>query len=189
MWLIVGLGNPGAKYELTRHNLGFLVIDALLDETDNATTRQGFSGKVARVDLFGEPCVLLKPETFMNRSGTSVQQAMAFHKIALDHLLVIHDDLDLNLGDVRIKRGGGHGGHNGLRDITRLIGPDFIRLRMGIGRPPIKGMEADYVLSPFSDQELELVADVNQKAKGAVEALLKHGFLEAQSKYQIRAEK
>lgn len=189
MWLIVGLGNPGAKYELTRHNFGFLVIDALQDLQGITTTKTSFGGLVARCDLNGQPAVLLKPETFMNRSGTSVQQAMSFHKIDLENLVVIHDELDLPLGDIRIKRGGGNGGHNGLKDITRLIGPDFIRIRLGIGRPAIKGIEADYVLSPFSNPELIIVEDIVKKACVAVKTVVAEGMEHAQRLCQTRAQK
>jgi PTH1 family peptidyl-tRNA hydrolase len=185
MWLIVGLGNPGAKYELTRHNIGFLALDALLFE-QGISLKQGFSGKTARADIYGCSAVFLKPETFMNRSGTSVQQAMAFHKIALDHVVVIHDDLDLPFGDIRIKLGGGSGGHNGLKDITRLLGADYIRIRLGIGRPSIKGTEADYVLYPFLNQELDALPEVFKSTDLAIKTLLMEGLESAQRSCQVR---
>lgn len=187
MWLIVGLGNPGAKYELTRHNFGFLAIDALLDGF-SISAKNGFSGQTARFDLENEPCVALKPETFMNRSGTSVQQAMAFHKIPLDHVIVLHDEIDIPFGDMRIKKGGSDGGHNGLKDITRLVGPDYYRVRLGVGRPLIKGTEADYVLNPFKDAELKTVGEILPKIIAATKALVLHG-LEAGLKLQFRAQK
>jgi PTH1 family peptidyl-tRNA hydrolase len=188
MWLITGLGNPGAKYELTRHNLGFLAIDALLDGLLVSENKKSFSGLCARFSIDNIPCISLKPETFMNRSGISVQQAMSFYKIPLDNLIVIHDEIDIPLGDIRIKKGGSDGGHNGLKDITRILGPNYIRVRLGIGRPHIKGTEADYVLNRFSDDEFKKVSEVLPKAVIAIKALVSFG-LEAALKYQCRAQK
>lgn len=189
MWLIVGLGNPGAKYETTRHNFGFLAVDAMLDELGVAGSKTSFGGMVSRFELDGQPCLSLKPETFMNRSGSSVQAAMAFHKIALDHVIVLHDELDLPLGDIRIKQGGGSSGHNGLKDITRLLGADYLRIRLGIGRPAIKGIEADFVLNPFTDQELKKVEKVLTQATIAIKTLVLKGLEEAQRQCQTRSEK
>lgn len=188
MWLIVGLGNPGAKYELTRHNFGFLAIDALLDGLAISGSKKGFSGQTARFEIENQACVSLKPETFMNRSGTSVQQAMSFHKIPLDHVIVLHDEIDIPLGDMRIKKGGSDGGHNGLKDITRLLGPNYFRIRLGVGRPAIKGTEADYVLHPFKNDELKVVSEIFPKAIQAIKALIASGLEDAQ-KLQCRAQK
>ncbi len=189
MWLIVGLGNPGAQYQLTRHNFGFLAIDALLDAIHVNQAKSNFAGKTACFSLDGEPCLSLKPETFMNRSGTSVQQAMAFHKIALDHLVVLHDELDLPLGEIRIKQGGGSSGHNGLKDITRLVGNEYLRIRLGIGRPAIKGTEADYVLHPFSNADLTVVEKMLPNAVTAIATIVKSGLESAQRACQTRIEK
>lgn len=183
MWLIVGLGNPGAKYELTRHNAGFLAIDAFVDRRDNF--KAGFSGQTARIERAGENLLLLKPETFMNKSGLSVQQAMAFHKIPLDNIVVIHDEIDLPLGAMRIKKGGGNGGHNGLKDITRLVGGEFLRIRIGVGRPTFKGDEANYVLSPFSDSEIKILEPVLKKSIEAVDLLISAGLEKAQQQCQL----
>ncbi len=183
MWLVVGLGNPGAKYELTRHNAGFLAIDAFVDRLDNF--KGAFSGQTARKEIAGHTVLLLKPETFMNKSGLSVQQAMSFHKIALDKVIVIHDELDLPLGAMRIKKGGGNGGHNGLKDITRLLGGEFLRIRIGIGRPTFKGDEANYVLSPFSDGEIKVLEPVLKKSVEAVELLITAGLEKAQQQSQL----
>lgn len=191
MWLIVGLGNPGPKYELTRHNFGFLAIDALLHVigVDASNHKTSFGAHVYRGDIAGTPCVVLKPQSFMNRSGTSVQAAMAFHKISLENVLVLHDELDVPLGEIRIKRGGGAGGHNGIKDITRLIGPDFLRVRLGIGRPNIKGTEADFVLHPFKEQEFTVVEEIIEKSVVAVKTLIIDGLDVAQARCQIRLEK
>lgn len=160
MWAIAGLGNPGLKYETTRHNFGFLVVDALLDRFGDPPF------------INGAKCCAIKPKSFMNVCGTDIQSKLAFFKILPKNLIVIHDDLDLPLGDVRIKQGGGHAGHNGLRDIIRLIGPDFIRIRLGIGRPKIKGTEADYVLSPFNEDEWPLVKTTIEKALLGIEKII-----------------
>lgn len=189
MWLLVGLGNPGPKYELTRHNIGFLALDALLDKQGSPSLKASFSGLAARFDCAGFPCVALKPETFMNRSGISVQQAMAFHKVALQQVVVIHDDMDLPLGELRIKQGGGSGGHNGLKDITRLVGESYVRIRLGIGRPQFKGSEADYVLSPFRDSELALLPDLFEQCERAIVTLIKQGLEVAQQSCQVKKAK
>ncbi|HXW59935.1 MAG TPA: aminoacyl-tRNA hydrolase [Myxococcota bacterium] len=188
MWLIVGLGNPGPRYELTRHNIGFLGADFLLDELGQST-KSGFSGHYARCNFAEQPIIVLKPETFMNRSGQAVQQAVAFHKIDLAKIIVIHDELDLPLGELRIKRGGSDGGHNGLKDITRYLGPEYIRVRLGIGRPAIKGIEADFVLSPFSNVELKEVGDILPKAALAIRAVIENGLDFAQAHCQIKQKK
>ncbi len=189
MWLIVGLGNPGAKYELTRHNIGFLAIDALLDDLKINESKTNFGGKTARFSIDGQACLSLMPETFMNRSGTSVQQAMSFHKIAIDNIIVVHDELDIPLGEIRIKKGGGSSGHNGLKDITRLLGPDYIRVRLGIGRPNIKGTEADFVLSPFSEKDFVTVEKILPLSVTAIKTLVCEGLDVAQRQCQARTER
>ncbi|MCA9507849.1 MAG: aminoacyl-tRNA hydrolase [Myxococcales bacterium] len=189
MWLIVGLGNPGDKYELTRHNAGFLVVDALLDKYQPVSMKQGFSALAGRIEINGSSALIIKPQTFMNRSGLSVQQAMSFHKIALDKVIVIHDELDLPLGTMRIKKGGGNNGHNGLKDISRLVGDQFIRVRIGIGRPEFKGGEAQYVLGSFSDDEIKILEPVLLKSIGAIETLISNGFENAQQVSQINVQK
>ncbi|MEI6806581.1 MAG: aminoacyl-tRNA hydrolase [Myxococcaceae bacterium] len=154
MRLIVGLGNPGDQYARTRHNIGFRVLDSL-----GLDFHKGFQGLYAKSgDL-----IYLKPQTFMNRSGDSVLAALSFHKIKPEDLLVIHDELDLPFGTVRLKKSGGHAGHNGLRDIIRVIGPEFNRIRMGIGKPENKNQVADYVLSPFSSLEENQLLDLIQQ--------------------------
>lgn len=189
MWLIVGLGNPGPKYEITRHNIGFLAADYMLDKLGVEFSKLGFHGKIARLDWQNQPCLFLKPETFMNRSGQAVQEAVSFHKIPLENVIVIHDELDLSLGELRLKKGGGDGGHNGLKDITRLLGPDYLRVRLGIGRPAIKGIEADYVLSPFKNSELKEIEEILPKTMAAVGALIAIGLEGAQRTFQIKLEK
>lgn len=154
MRLIVGLGNPGVSYARHRHNVGFMVVDAL---AGTAAFSKKFHGEVASVTRADEKLILLKPQTYMNDSGRSVQAAMAFHKLAPEQILVLHDDLDLGLGKVRIKQGGGHGGHNGLRDIDAKIGKDYWRIRIGIAHPGDKDKVHDYVLSNFGKDEKPMI--------------------------------
>ncbi len=159
--LIVGLGNPGRQYEKTRHNVGFLFLDYLLsDSTSLWSNESKFQALQANVMLAGTKQLLLKPQTFMNKSGLSVGAIARYYKISQEEILVVHDELDLEPGVVRLKQGGGHAGHNGLRDIiSSLGGRDFLRLRLGIGRPRPGANVADYVLSaPGSGEWAELEA-------------------------------
>ncbi|GFE56383.1 aminoacyl-tRNA hydrolase [Geobacter sp. AOG1] len=151
--LIVGLGNPGPKYQGTRHNAGFMVLDCLAREAGIQITRKAFGGFYGEGSFQGERLLLLKPQTFMNLSGRSVSAALRFHKLAPSDLVVIHDDLDIPFGRVKLKDGGGHGGHNGLRSLMQeLGGGQFVRVRIGVGRP-VHGDAADYVLTNFSHEE------------------------------------
>ncbi|MGJ0485058.1 MAG: aminoacyl-tRNA hydrolase [Methylomicrobium sp.] len=157
--LIVGLGNPGRQYEKTRHNAGFLFVDCLAQDSGSAFTQASrFFGEVAECNVGGEKLLLLKPVTFMNRSGQSVNALLKYYKLQPDQMLVVHDELDFNPGVVKLKRDGGHAGHNGLRDIIAHLGAkDFYRLRLGIGRPPAGKAVADFVLSAPSRQEADLL--------------------------------
>jgi PTH1 family peptidyl-tRNA hydrolase len=171
MYLVVGLGNPGNNYASHRHNVGFMVIEDLASRVRAETFREKFSGLLARATLGDEQAYLLEPQTYMNESGRSVQPALAFHKIALTNLIVVHDELDLPFGDVRLKVGGGHAGHNGLRSIMTHLGTgDFIRLRVGIARPPsvFAGEVADYVLSGFDGVERAKMPDMLKQATESV---------------------
>jgi PTH1 family peptidyl-tRNA hydrolase len=150
MWLVVGLGNPGADYQSTRHNIGFMAIDALAGD---ASFSKKFQGEIAQIERGGEKVLLLKPQTFMNNSGRSVQAAMAFYKLTPDRIIVIHDELDLPLGKLRIKQGGGANGHNGLKDIDAAIGENYWRIRLGIEHPGDKDAVHGHVLSKFSKEE------------------------------------
>ncbi|VAX14669.1 Peptidyl-tRNA hydrolase [hydrothermal vent metagenome] len=155
--MIVGLGNPGLEYEHTRHNAGFWFLDALNSSTPFRKEKK-FYGEIARMFLGGQDVWLLKPDTFMNNSGQAVLALAQFYKIGLEHILVVHDDLDLPPGVVRLKQGGGHGGHNGLRDIiSRLGGNGFLRLRLGIGHPGDKRKVHGHVLKKTStDDQIEI---------------------------------
>lgn len=150
MTLFVGLGNPGSQYEDTRHNIGFKVIDELVDNlTAREISKTSFHGELYR----SSNTLFLKPTTFMNLSGKSVQAVKHFFKVEIDDIIVIHDDIDLPFGAVRFKRGGGHGGHNGLKSIDADIGKEYLRVRVGVGKPEYKSQVADYVLHDFNDTE------------------------------------
>ena len=153
MLLFVGLGNPGREHAAQRHNIGFMALDAIAGRYSAPAFRARFQGLVGELTLGGERVVLLKPETYMNESGRSVQAAMAFFKIALKDVVVLHDELDIPPGTVRVKTGGGNAGHNGLRSITAMIGNDYRRVRLGIGHPGLKELVHGYVLGPFAKSE------------------------------------
>lgn len=157
--LIVGLGNPGAEYEQTRHNAGFWFVDELARAAGcSLRTEARFHAEVGRCTLHGQDCRLQKPTTFMNRSGQSVAALAKFLRIPPAEILVVHDELDLPPGTVRLKRGGGHGGHNGLRDLIAHLGTqDFLRLRLGVGHPGDRDKVVDYVLHRPSREERELI--------------------------------
>jgi PTH1 family peptidyl-tRNA hydrolase len=188
--LIVGLGNPGKKYQANRHNVGFMALDAMASEVPGLAWKEKFSGVFARGELFGRSLVLLKPMTFMNLSGDSVQPAMAFSKVALGDVIVVHDELDVPFGEVRLKVGGGHAGHNGLRSIIERAGsPDFVRVRIGIGRPPagFRGEVADYVLHDFDASERAELPGVIAKAMDATKKVVTLGLAAAMNAVNAKA--
>ncbi|MCW1917579.1 aminoacyl-tRNA hydrolase [Rhodobacter sp. KR11] len=150
MKLFVGLGNPGAEYQGNRHNIGFMALDRIASDHGFGGWKKDFHGRISEGRLGGDKVVLLKPETFMNASGRAVQAAMTFHKIAPADLMVFHDELDLGPGKIRVKMGGGHAGHNGLRSIHAVIGEAYGRVRLGIGHPGHKDLVAGYVLHDFA---------------------------------------
>ncbi|WP_424933577.1 aminoacyl-tRNA hydrolase [Amaricoccus macauensis] len=153
MKLFAGLGNPGEKYARNRHNVGFMAVEAIAEAHGFGPWRAKFSGQLAEGRLGTEKILLLKPDTFMNRSGDSVQAAAAFYKLAPEDITVFHDELDLGPGKLRVKSGGGHAGHNGLRSIAGHLGPDFRRVRIGIGHPGNKKLVSNYVLGDFAKFE------------------------------------
>lgn len=153
MKLFVGLGNPGREYLLNRHNVGFMAVDAIASAQDFPAWRKRFSGLVAEARLGKEQVLLLKPQNYMNKSGVAVGEAVRFHKLELDDVIVFHDELDLAAGKVRVKRGGGVAGHNGLKSITAHIGNDYVRVRIGIGHPGRKELVTKHVLNDFSKTE------------------------------------
>ena len=150
MLLFVGLGNPGPQYAHNRHNIGFMAVDEIHRQTRGTLFRSKFQGDLAEVTVAGEKVLLLKPQTFMNESGRSVQPAMAFYKLKPTDVVVFHDELDLAAGKLRMKTGGGHAGHNGLRSIAAHVGPNFRRVRLGIGHPGDKDKVVGHVLKDFA---------------------------------------
>jgi len=160
MKLFVGLGNPGAKYARNRHNIGFMAVDRIAEDHGFAPWRAKFQGLVSEGRLGRERVVLLKPETFMNLSGQSVGEAMRFFKLDVGDVTVFHDELDLAPGKLRLKQGGGHAGHNGLRSIHGHIGPDYARVRLGIGHPGHKDRVAHYVLTDFAKADADWLDDL-----------------------------
>ena len=193
-WLVVGLGNPGPTYAFTRHNVGFFTVDAIADaagasfvasrnmHADTAELRLGPSGLTAIGA--GEKVVLAKPTTFMNESGRAVGKLAAFFKVQADHIVVIHDELDLDYGRMRLKKGGGDNGHNGLKSIRAHLGTgDYNRVRWGIGRPPGRQNPADYVLATIPKADREDFLAIAGQVADAVECLLTRGLAAAQNQY------
>lgn len=174
--LVVGLGNPGDRYVGSPHNVGFRVLDELAREVGQVAWSQRFRGKFALARVGDEKLALLEPQTFMNRSGESVREALSFFKLEHDRALVVHDELDLPLGSVKLKRGGGEAGHNGLRSVTKELGTqDYCRVRVGVGRPA-KGAVVDFLLSPLSKAESAELDAAVLRARDAIELVVKQGF-------------
>lgn len=193
MHLVVGLGNPGKKYERNRHNVGFMVVERLAQSHDLPAFKEKFSGVWTKGEIVvgdaRHPVALLLPHTFMNLSGDSVQPAAAFLKVDPGHVIVVHDELDLPWQDVRLKVGGGHAGHNGLRSIIQRLGtPDFVRVRVGIGRPPpgFRGDVADWVLSDFDAMERAELPAVVDRACAAIERVVADGVAAAMNVVNTR---
>ena len=160
MQIFVGLGNPGEKYAKNRHNIGFMAIDRINEEAGFSRWKAKFQGRMSEGRLGNEKVVLLKPETFMNLSGQSVGEAMRFFKLDSSDITVFHDELDLTTGKCRVKTAGSHAGHNGLRSIHQHIGPDYHRVRLGIGHPGNKNLVSGYVLHDFAKTDQEWLEDM-----------------------------
>ena len=183
MFVVVGLCNPGAKYERNRHNVGFMVVEKLARRFGADGFRDKFSGRFAKARVDGHDLVLLEPLTFMNLSGESVQKALAFWKVGLPDLVVVHDELDLPFGTMKVKVGGGTAGHNGLKSIvSQCGGPDFTRIRVGIGRPRSSAPE-QHVLSDFSKDECGVLADVLDRASLAAADVVRLGVQAAMNRH------
>jgi len=174
--IIVGLGNPGDSYVATRHNVGFWLLDRLAaDAGATLKSEKKVMGDVAQTAIAHSNVRLLRPATYMNESGQSVRRMLDFYKVDADQLLVLHDELDLPPGTVRMKKGGGHGGHNGLRDIIAHCGKDFMRVRIGVGHPGEKSQVTNFVLKPPKSDERKLIEDSLLDAHRAIEILLEDG--------------
>jgi PTH1 family peptidyl-tRNA hydrolase len=184
-WIVVFLGNPGAKYAGTRHNVGFMTADALGKDAGIRIDRLRFRALTGSGAVGGEKVFLMKPQTFMNLSGDAVQEAMRFYKLPLERVLVVSDDVALPVGKLRIRRNGSAGGHNGLKDIIdKCGGEDFPRIRIGIGEPPHADYDmADWVLSQFSGGDKDLIAEAAKNAAAAVETIIRDGLDKAMNMY------
>jgi len=185
VWLVVGLGNPGAGYAGNRHNVGFMTVDRLASQLGAGPFREKFSGSLARTAIGGAEVALLKPMTFMNLSGEPAQKALHFFKLSAPKMIVVHDELDLPYGDVRLKQGGGTAGHNGLKSLVQHCGPDFVRVRIGIGRPA-PGRVENHVLSDFSTVERISLPDVLERASSALTLTVERGVAEAMNRVNSR---
>jgi len=184
MTLFVGLGNPGSQYEDTRHNIGFKVIDKLVDDFGaRDISKNSFHGQLYR----STNSLFLKPTTYMNLSGKSVQPVKHFFKVELEDVIVIHDDIDLPFGAVRFKRGGGHGGHNGLKSIDSHITKEYLRVRVGVGKPEHKSQVADYVLHDFSDEEREDLLQLIEHVAKACKKLVGEELNTVKSFYSLKS--
>ncbi|PXX68583.1 peptidyl-tRNA hydrolase [Nocardia tenerifensis] len=181
--LVVGLGNPGPEYERTRHNVGFLVADVLAQRVGGRFAVHKKSGAdLLQARLDGRQVLIAKPRSFMNLSGRPVAALAKFFSVQPTEVIVVHDELDLPFGEIRLKRGGGEGGHNGLRSVSSaLTTKDYLRTRIGIGRPPGRQDPADYVLKPFAAPERKEVPVIVEQAADAVELLLRVGLETAQN--------
>lgn len=188
--IIVGLGNPGPEHLLTRHNAGYWLVD-LLARRHGGEFRdyRKYSGETAKINIGDQELILLKPTTYMNRSGLSIRQLSEFFKIAAESILVAHDELDLPVGSVRLKQGGGHGGHNGLRDTITHVGENFWRLRLGIGHPGNKTDVIDYVLTRAPHTEEDVILEAVGMAADCIPLLLDQGAERAMTKLHSRAGK
>lgn len=183
-YLIVGLGNPGSEYEHTRHNAGFDALDLIADEVGARYWKTECGALCAHVDRHGHALILAKPQSFMNLSGSSVSQLVKKYGVALDHVIVIHDDLDIPVGDIRVKFGGGLAGHNGLKSIAdKTSSRDWARIRVGIGRPPGRMDAADYVLRAPRGEEREALEQAQARAAEAVLFYLDNGLVKAQDRF------
>jgi PTH1 family peptidyl-tRNA hydrolase len=184
MKLVVGLGNPGRKYEGTRHNVGFEVLARLARECDASPPRRKFDGELSECQLGGEKALLLAPQTFMNRSGLSVRQAFDFYQVGLEDLLVVCDEFQLPVGQLRLRPQGTDGGQNGLADVIRTLGTrEFPRLRIGIGPVPDRWNPADFVLGKFTSSEREIIDVEIARAADAVKLWASEGVAAAMNKY------
>ena len=190
MILIAGLGNPGKEYENTRHNVGFLTIDKIAEDVGVKITKKGFQSLYNLGQFEESKILLLKPQTYMNNCGNALREAREFYKIDTDKIIVIHDEMDLPLGRIKLKKDGGSAGHNGIKSIIPNIGSDnFARVRVGVGKPYDKNNVIRQVLSDFSKEERQQLPQVIESARDSVFAIIVSGIEKAMNEFNIRAEK
>ncbi len=183
-WIIVGLGNPGAKYEKTRHNAGFICIDALSEKHKININTKKFNALIGHGVINGQNCMLMKPQTFMNSSGEAVIQAVEKYNIPAERVLVISDDISFSVGSTRIRRNGSSGGQNGINNIILMLDTqEFPRIKVGVGKRPENVPMVDWVLSNFTDDELKIINDATERVNGAVEEIIGVNIDSAMGKY------
>ena len=184
-WLIVGLGNPGQKYEHTRHNMGFLTVDLLAEKTGVKLNKVKFKAAYNIMNFAGCKCLVMKPQTYMNLSGEAVREAVQFYKIPADHVLVIYDDISLPVGKLRVRPTGSAGGHNGIKNIIAHLGTqDFPRVKIGVGAPEGGGAEmADWVIGAPSQAERKVLVESFEKAIQAAACIIEHGCQQAMNDF------
>ncbi|MEW2315630.1 aminoacyl-tRNA hydrolase [Streptomyces bauhiniae] len=188
-WLVVGLGNPGPEYAMNRHNVGFMAVDLLAERIGGKFKRAGkaqaqvLEGRIGPVGPANRRVILVKPMSYMNLSGGPVNALRDFYKVPLSQVVAVHDELDIDYGALRLKLGGGDNGHNGLKSMTKAMGPDYHRVRFGIGRPPGRMQVADFVLKDFASAERKELAYFVDRTADAVECLVTEGLERAQSAY------
>jgi len=187
VFLVIGLGNPELRYVTTRHNIGFVVVDRLAAVYGGQVRKEQFGSLVDKVRIGTSPVVLAKPQKYMNRSGGPTSQLRSFYKVPNEQILVVHDDMDLGFGRIAIKAGGGHGGHNGLRDLIQKLGDrNFVRIRFGVGRPPKGWDPAKYVLGSWTPQETEHLLEPVERAIQGIETVIKDGTDAAMNVFNVR---
>jgi len=185
--LIVGLGNPGSRYQFSKHNMGFLVLDKLAQQQNISLRQEKFDARFGKGKIGKAAVLLAKPQTFMNLSGVAVRKLTDYFKTNLEDLIVIHDDIDLPFKTIRLKIDGGDGGHKGLRSIIdHLGGSEFIRVRLGIGKPSHRTMVEEYVLGCFSEEEMEILPDITGRACDAVVEVISSGIQTAMNTFNVR---
>jgi PTH1 family peptidyl-tRNA hydrolase len=188
-WVIAGLGNPGDRYRRSRHNIGFMVVDYLAAQHGTAGPIQKFKASYREGSLGGASVILVQPQTFYNLSGESISSIIQYFRIPPERLIVVHDDLDLAVGRLRIKRGGGDAGNRGVRSIAQALGtPDFIRARVGIGRPDEGAQAAEHVLAQMGNDELRILQQAIDRAAAAIEAVIAEGLEAAMNRYNQRSQ-
>ena len=187
MYVILGLGNPGSRYQLTRHNIGFMVLEKIATRWEVELKQKSFDALWNRGKIAGVNTLLAMPQTYMNLSGKSASKLLAYFKVDINSLIVIHDDLDLPFGTIRLKTGGGNAGHKGLNSITACLGSDdFMRIRVGIGKPPDKSRIESYVLEKFNSGEETELAQIIQRAAEAASDIVTAGMQQAMAKYHTK---
>jgi PTH1 family peptidyl-tRNA hydrolase len=188
LWIVVGLGNPGKKYLASRHNVGFRLVQRFADKLNVKLKKRKYSARAAQVELVGHPVLLVQPWTFMNNSGQAVKKLLEFSGIKSNRMLVVYDDLDIPLGEIRVRKSGGAGTHNGMASIVQEIGStDFPRIRVGIGPLPSGIQATDYVLTDFSNGEKQAIENSFAKCEASVRVILAEGIEKAMNEFNKRA--